>query len=287
VELHYGKDDFVTYDNLKRTLSRGESKVLAVEFAQARGLEYELSLDTAAQVESQTNFTRYFDKILSESVPIKGTLAEEYLKHQGIENINISSVQFHPAVWEKETQTHMPALVAKAVGQGAKELESKGIQVTYLDNNTGQKAVLDHPVRYSGSSDAIIMLQKPAQPDQRWYVAADIETGLALTKANPSIRVAALATQEKFDKNPLQGQGIKELIFCANQTTSTELIDKAVSTFTKKQFTVQVATPQQEQTFMETFNRQGAEAVCHQLEQAETVTVHQADVIENDYEIEL
>lgn len=56
VDLHYGEDDFASYDNLKRSLSRGESKVLAVEFAQARGLDYELKDDQAALIESQKDF---------------------------------------------------------------------------------------------------------------------------------------------------------------------------------------------------------------------------------------
>ena len=265
VELHYGNDDFLTYDNLKRTLSRGESKVLAVEFAQARGLEYDVVLDEAAEVESKTNFARYFEKIISESVAIEGTVAERYLKNQGIENIHVNAVQFHPAVWERETQTHMPAVVAKAVGQGGKGFETKGIQVTFLDNETGNKAVLDQPIRYSGASDAIIMLQKPAKPDNRWYVAADIETGLAISQANPDIRVAALATQERFDKNPLQGRGNKELIFCTSHTTLSETVDRAVAIFTEKQFSVRVAKPAQEKALITVLNdgksNTGSEAI--------------------------
>jgi len=209
---------------------------------------------------------------------IEGTLAECYLKNQGLENINVKSVQFHPAVWEKETQTYMPALVAKAVGQSANSLETKGIQVTYLNNETGNKAALEYPVRYSGSSDAIIMLQKPSQSDHRWFLAVDIETGLAITKANPNIRVATLATQEKFDKNPLKGQGVKELILCANKSTPNAVIDRAVVTFTEKQFIVRIAKPEKEITFNDTFKAQGSAGVCHQLEKAEKVNLHHVDI---------
>ncbi|TAK76886.1 MAG: Ti-type conjugative transfer relaxase TraA [Gammaproteobacteria bacterium] len=239
LELHYGEDDFATYDNLKRTLSRGESKVLAVEFAQARGLGYELKEDKAAEVESKKNFTRYHGELLSEAMPIKDTLAETYLNKQGIKDVDVSSVRFHPMVWERETQSYMPALIAKAVGRGENGLEAKGVQVTFL-NEKGDKADLEYPVRYNGTSDAIIMLQKPAQTDHRWYLAPDIETGLAVSKANPAIRVACLATQERFDRNPLEGKGGKELVFCVNRSVNKKLINKVTSVFSDKGFSVSV-----------------------------------------------
>jgi Ti-type conjugative transfer relaxase TraA len=240
VELHYAKDDFLTYSNLKRTLSRGESKVLAVEFAQARGLEYDVSNDKAAHVESQTDFDRYFETIIAESVPIEGTLAERYLQNQGIENINLKSIQFHPAVWNREMQSFLPALVAKAVGDGHPGIEVKGVQVTFLDPFTVDKAVLSQPVRYSGSTDAIIMLQKPTHDDSRWYVAADIETALTLVKAMPDARVACLASQEQFNKNPLHGKQ-NELIFCSSNYSHENINEKAATVFHRQGFSVRVA----------------------------------------------
>ncbi len=283
VELHYGKDDFLTYDNLKRTLSRGESKVLAVEFAQARGLEYETLLDTAAQMEAHTDFALYHQKILSESVDIEGTLAERYLKNQGLENINVKSLLFHPAVWEKETQSHMPALIAKAVGQGDTSLVTKGIQVTYLDTESGNKATLDNPVRYSGSSDAIIMLQKPSQIDSRWYVAAEIETALAITKANPDIHVACLATQERFDHNPLKGNGKKELIFCASADTQQDIILNATHIFVNKDFKVSIAHLDYEITSNDMLKNNERDKICQTLDNPELIkTTHMEAAAENE-----
>ena len=278
VELHYSEDDFKSYDNLKRTLSRGESKVLAVEFAQARGIDYNIASDEAAEIESKTNFSSYYEKILSESVSIEGTPAERYLQKQGLTDINIATLQFHPSVWERESQTFMPALVAKAVGKDDNVLKTKGMQITFLDSATENKAILDYPVRYSGSSDAIIMLQKPSQQDNRWHLTPDIETGLAISKANPNIRIAVLATQERFDKNPLQGNGTKELIFCANQSTPKDIIDNVIYTFTEKQFLVRIAKPEQESTFNKELKIQGGSAVCSQLNKAEKGVVRNINI---------
>lgn len=242
IEIHYGLDDFKTYDNLKRILSRGESKILAVEYAQARGTDYESLIDVAAEVESKKDFTNYYNEIISESSPIKNTLAEIYLKKQGIENVDVSSIRFHPAVWERETQIYSPALVARAVGEGSKGFETKGVQITFLDKD-GNKATIEHPVRYSGSPDAIIMLQKPAKQNSRWYVAADIETALAVVKAKPDARVACLATQERFNHAPLHGNNQKELVFCSGETSRQDLVQRAASVFSKKGFMVRVTQP--------------------------------------------
>lgn len=241
VELHYAEEDFASFDNLKRTLSRGDSKALAIEFAKARGIDYELRLDEASEIQSQKDFTDYHEEIIAESVPIKNTFAEIYLKKMGVENIELNNVRFHQKVWEKETQSYMPALIAKAVGQGRKGLETKGVQVTFL-NEQGDKAELEFPVRYSGSPDAIIMLQKPTKKDDRWFIATDIETALQVTKAKPDVRVACLATQERFDNVPLSGANEKELILCFNENSGQKIIDRAVDIFTEKQFKVSVAT---------------------------------------------
>lgn len=153
-----------------------------------------------------------------------------------MDEMDISSFRFASSVWERETQSYMPALIAKAVGKGEDGLQVKGVQVTFLDDE-GNKASLDHPVRYTGSPDAIIMLQKPTQKDDRWFVAADLETGLKLIKKDNSIRVACLANEERFDRNPLEGKG-KELVFCTQAHTSLKMIEKAREVFSNNGFRV-------------------------------------------------
>jgi len=279
VELYCGQDDFESYENFKRTLSRGESKVLAVEFAQARGLDYALEEDQAALVESKLDFNAYYQKITHEAQPIANTLAEAFLKNEfNIENINIKTLQFHPAVWERETQNYMPALIAKALGyQKDMGLDVRGVQIHYIDPETAKKPEISYPVQYSGSSDAIVMLQKPTEKDNRWFVATDLETGLAIAQSNPEIRVACLATEENFYKNPLISSKREPLILCANQTTDTQYVEKLVNEFTRKGFKVTVAQPEQEATFAELLKIQGKESVCEQLNLAKEYTSKELD----------
>ncbi len=273
VELHYGRDDFKSYNNLNRTLSRGESKILAVEFAQARGLDYDLSKDIAAEFESKTDFKTYWKNVLSESSPTKNTLAEKYLENEGLNEIDCKSLKFHPAIWNKENQTHMPGLIAQAVGfdENNKAIP-KGFQVTYINPETALKENLKAPVRYAGEIDnSIIMVQKPSQPDNRWFIATDIESAMSIAKANPDIRVACLSSLDNIDKNPLIGKD-NNLTLCVNKDSPIDLIDRASKAFQEKNFNVSIAQPQNANSFHEQFKKEGRGAVIEALNNSIVVT---------------
>jgi hypothetical protein len=301
--LHYGQDDFKTYQNLIRTLSRGESKILAVEFAKARGIDYDINKDIAAKMESKTNFKTYWQDILRESVPIKNTLAQKYLENVGIKDINdikemdYKSLKYHEAIWNKESQSHMPGLIAQAIGFNEQnKVKLIGIQITYLNTQTANKENLISPIRYAGEIDnSIIMIQKPnqsliepklqslssskveakvntiAKADNRWFVAVDIESAISIARANPAIRVACLSSLKNFENNPLKGKG-DDLIFCVNQDTPIDLIKRAGEVFQDKNFKVHVATPKIARNFCELYKAQEKYAIKERLENA--VDVH-------------
>lgn len=271
VELHYGDDDFASYHNLKRTLSRGESKVLAVEFAQARGIDYDLTQDVAATVESKTNFHTYWKDILAEQQGLPGTLGETYLRDCcGVQETAFKSLYFHPAVWERETQSHMPALVARSVGLNEKgELADQGVQITFLDSTTGERAALQQPIRYTGKAlHTVIPIQKAALPeDKRYFMTFDIESAVSIANAQPDIRVVALAHQEELAKIPLKGQG-NRLTLCVNHTSPAAKVEAAIAAFKQKGFEVYVAQPEMAANFAALYKAEGALAVQATLAKA-------------------
>lgn len=57
VELHYSRDDFSNYDELKNTLAQGQSKILATEFAKARGIAFELNKEAISEVDPELEKT--------------------------------------------------------------------------------------------------------------------------------------------------------------------------------------------------------------------------------------
>ncbi len=71
--------------------------------------------------------------------PLAGTLAESYLKKQGIEPQQNDHVLFHPAVYSSEDKTTHPALIMNIHN---KKGETKAIEVIYLDHQGNKYSTL-------------------------------------------------------------------------------------------------------------------------------------------------
>jgi hypothetical protein len=203
-----------------------------------------------------------------------------------IKEMDYKSLKYHEAIWNKESQSHMPGLIAQAVGFDKQhQLKPKGIQITYLNTQTANKENLISPVRYAGERDnAIIMIQKPKQVDNKWLIAVDIESALSIAKSNPDIRVACLTSLHNIDKNPLNGKG-NNLTLCVNHETPKNVIDRAGKVFQDKNFKVSIAIPQTATSFSVLLKNKGEGAVLEALNNAkEMPKQHQKN---QDKEIEI
>ncbi len=204
--------------------------------------------------------------------------------------MNCKSLKYHQAIWNKEAQMHMPGLIAQAVGfDEHHKVIPKGIQVIYLNDKTASKENLKSPIRYAGEKDnAIIMIQKPAKVDNRWFIAVDVESAMSIAKSNPDIRVACLPSLQNTDNNPLKGKG-NSLTLCVNQDTPIDLIERAVKAFQDKNFKVSIARPQNAKNFSELLKKEGKSAVVETLNKAKKIVkLHQHDKSkDNDKEIEI
>lgn len=92
-------------------------------------------------VPSKESTEAYSKRILSELVPLEGSLAEEYLKyHRNIELISSKNLKFHPNLSCRSSfggyLSHVPGLVSIASHPRSQDCN---LQMTYLDPNTGQK----------------------------------------------------------------------------------------------------------------------------------------------------
>lgn len=303
VQMYYGNDDFRDYQQLSRKLSRGENKIMASEFAQARGIDYlnpyivreqsplmlgvesKLSvldklilkvkggtpqperIDIEQLSQKQLDSKIYWKELISESQPLKGTLAQEYLKQFGLGDIEYKTLRFHPSVWEKETQSFMPALIAKAHSMNEKnQAVEKGIQVTFLDPNTKKQASLKAPVRYAGDSKGtIVMIQKALKPDERWYVAMDVESALSIAKAKPEARVAYIAAFGDLKNIPLRGNG-NDIILCTRKDIPSFIVQETVHILQDKKFNVFIAAPTSQKNHAEVYHTKGIKAVRENLQ---------------------
>ena len=118
--------------------------------------------------------------------PIEGAPAETYLHARGITRSRFPSLRFHPALFHREADSRLPALVAAVTDtDGALH----GVHRTWLDPATQSKAdvlpsrkalgrVFGHAVRLGA-------------PDATLLVGEGIETVLSLVSAAPRIPAAA------------------------------------------------------------------------------------------------
>lgn len=148
-------------------------------------------------------------KVLGETKPIWGTLAERYLRSRGLTSLNSPSLRYHPGLGarDEEGQWHsdVPALVAVA---GNPKSAVRNVQVTYLDRKTcGKKAGLAVAKRTFGSfqdslgqhhSCVLSPSHCPVCPvwcggcphvTDTTYICEGVETGLSVLQAFPSEHV--------------------------------------------------------------------------------------------------
>ena len=74
-----------------------------------KGNQVERAIGRYKRILGNRLHSREFERQRQEAI-IGCTSAEVYLNKLGIHDVNMSTVMFNPAVWEKETQSFMPAL---------------------------------------------------------------------------------------------------------------------------------------------------------------------------------
>ena len=117
---------------------------------------------------------------------VDGLPAEAYLRARGITRRRFPSLRFHPALFHRESDRRLPALVAAVTDPGG---ALHGVHRTWIDPRTSTKAdvlpsrkalgrVFGHAVRLGA-------------PDATLLVGEGIETVLSLVSAAPRIPAAA------------------------------------------------------------------------------------------------
>lgn len=150
-------------------------------------------------------------KLWKESVPASGTLVERYLNTRGLAGVMIpATIRFHPQLWNAETSTLMPGMVAVVTDM---RQQIVGIHRTFLRSDGSAKAnVRDKKKMLGACQGSHIWLGLPMQGILA--VAEGIETALTIMKAKPSLGVwAAMSLGNMSAPVP---QNLKELILCAD-----------------------------------------------------------------------
>lgn len=133
--------------------------------------------------------TDYAEKIWRESHPLKGTIAESYLRGRGITCLLTASLRFAPACWHATGQ-HIPAMVALVQGSSA-----TAVHRTYLRADGLGKAEVAPNKAMLGSTQGGAVRLTNHRPGPL-VVAEGIETALSLASglvSEPATVWAALS----------------------------------------------------------------------------------------------
>ena len=151
--------------------------------------------------------------LYAQSQPIKGTLAERYLReHRGIQGKLPESLRFHASVYSKINNITAPALLAVARDQRG---IIQSVQATYLDQLTAGKAVL--PVQkqtFGPIKGASVPLSNIVNRGNNFiFYAEGVETGLSILEAFPRANIQALLGAANF-KNICDQRIAKHVVLC-------------------------------------------------------------------------
>ena len=185
-------------------LSFSEALKEAASIAGISGLEPMKQPFKEKRVHAVTNAAEEKNKIISArsilkgGVPIKGTLAERYLKeHRNIEKPELLNVSFWPkgAVWKAtddngdlyEKTNKIPALLIAAKNEKG---EVTGVQRVYLDEKTGGKNTFMSAAKLSkGEIESSAGIIQKGEKLGTLYLAEGPETAATLAMANPKATV--------------------------------------------------------------------------------------------------
>ena len=221
--------------------------------------------------DKQKEMIAYAKTLEKESTPIKGTLAEEYLReHRGITAPIPDSFKFNIAVKEPETQRYLPALIVVAKD---KEGQTQAVQCIFLDIRTANKASIETPKRtYGPLKDASVLIQ---QGKGRVALAEGPETALSVASADATLTVYATLGIANMAKIPLSDT-ITKVTLCADNdgalSPSDKMLRKAAEALSKRGIDVHVAKPKKiDQDFNDVLIEKGAPEVLRNIKCANCV----------------
>ena len=201
------------------------------------------------------------DKFVTLSQPIKGSLAERYLRdHRGIKTAELGNdLRFLPV--SKKDQVYKPGLIALARNKDGKVT---ACQVTYLDPKTADKAtdIKVNKRTFGKISGSFVELQKGFDQD-KVYIAEGVETALSLKEAGIKGHIVAGLGVHNLDKAEHLG---KDIVIVGDNdgpnSPTQKRLDQMIQSYREKSVKVELVQPSQEgQDFNDVLRESGTRAV--------------------------
>ena len=230
---------------------------------------------TKITTNDQQETSKYAQKLVTESLPIKGTIVEQYLKEiRKINNLDNVDIRYHPNVHTGKDikPQYAPAMLAIGRDQAA---NIQCVQATYLDPNTANKADLMVTKRtYASPSGALVALQNNPKTNLS-FIAEGMETGLSIKDAVKNNDVFVTLGKTNFAKLNPDKLG-NTVVFCLDNDGTKTLTDNAIHQASQRLLDhgkeVFIAMPEainrQKTDFNDVVKHSGIQAVKDTLNQA-------------------
>ena len=223
-----------------------------------------------AVVKDSPNKRAYALKLVSQSLPIDGTLAEKYLKeHRQVSQYKQSDLRFLPGIttWHGEKKTSVPALLSIARDDKG---EVNHVQVIRLDPKTGKKDSQSKIIKqtYGLMNGHSVALNK-ASKSKTTYLSEGIETGLSILETNPNFKIHALLSKSNF-LNVNLSKLTEHVVFCVDndgkKTFEDLVIAKSALRIIESGRAVSIAIPEKDgDDFNDVIKAKGIAEVNRQL----------------------
>jgi hypothetical protein len=230
-------------------------------FKPTQKLEPEFSFIKKEFTAKQLEKIQYAKDIVANSISIKGTLAERYLKeHRGIiDPVLEASFRFNPSVFEQSTQKNCPALVVIARNE---KQEVQSVQCIYLDLKTARKLDIEVPKRtYGPQMGASVLVQRGNGSTHQFAIAEGPETALSVAKGDKALSVWCSLGVSNFGTIPIP-TGSSNLLICADndgeKAASNVSLIKSMKMLSERGINVWYTRPQDCKDFNDVLKKHGA-----------------------------
>lgn len=234
-------------------------------------IKQEKSTDKSQHKES-VNMKHYAEKLVKQSQPIDGTLAEKYLKESRcVNDFKEAELRYIPTIstWHKSIKKHVPALLCIAKDKTGKV---DHVQVIRLDPATGLQDKNSNITKQTyGAVNGIGIELNKKSTSNTTFLTEGVETGLSIVEAEKNARVLALLSKGNFANVNLEQLGSHVVLCLDNDGKNTfkdDTIFNAVDRLTKAGKTVSFIIPEKTGTdFNDTLKTDGISGVKKLLDQ--------------------
>lgn len=265
ISTQMGHTDFKdTMDYAREFLNHPDSWIVATRVKDPQKTE-------RTNFKDASNKKKYAEKLVNQSVDIKGTLAERYLKEfRKLTDFQDADLRFLPKIntWHGERKAAVPALLC--IGKNSKG-EINHVQVIRLDPVTGDKDHASNVVKQIyGSVDSCPIELNKKSTGSVTYLTEGAETGLSLLQVNPQANVKALLSKSNF-LNVDPSRLTDKIVFCLDndgkETFKDLIITKAVIRLKEMGKDVSIIMPaKMNNDFDDMLQKEGASAVKSHME---------------------